>query len=237
MLRTVSFAFLCGIGCALVSIVGVTANAGTIIKLNLGGDSAADIVFDGTQLSIVDDGNGATTGNQDTNVEFLDFLSGETDIVGAPPASFSMSGLATDGAANVFNNVLVIQNFTGGTFNLYDDANALLLSGMLDDSTLTGPIGPPATGALFTTTFASVTGGSLASQIDSDTITLSMSLSAISGGTGFGVTMGAGPPVLNSFTADATLSMAAEQIPEPVAATLMIVGALWLAGQTHRRRG
>jgi hypothetical protein len=31
--------------------------------------------------------------------------------------------------------------------------------------------------------------------------------------------------------------MAAEQIPEPVAATLMIVGALWLAGQTHRRRG
>jgi hypothetical protein len=236
MLRTMSFAFLSVVGCALVSTIGATANAGTIIKLNLGGDSAADIVFDGTQLSIVDDGNGATTGNQDTNVEFLDFLSGETDIVGAPPASFSMSGLAVDGFANVFNNVLVIQNFTGGTFNLFDDANALLLSGTLDDSTLTGPIGPPATGALFTTTFASVTGGSLASQIDSDTITLSMSLSAISGGTGFSVDMGGAAPALNPFTADATLSIAAEQIPEPTAAVLLIFGSLWLAGQSHRRR-
>ena len=236
MLRSVSVAVLCVIGLTMVGNFGAATYAGTIIKLDLGDDNAADIVFDGNQLSAVDDGNVPTTGNQDTEVEFLDFLSGETDITGPPPASFSMSGLTKVGVANVFANVLVIQNFTGGTFNLFDDANNLLLSGLLDNSTLTGPIGPPATGALFTTTFASVTGGSLAPQIDSDTITLSMSLSSISSGAGFTVNTSGSAPALNPFTADATLSMAAERIPEPVSGLLLIVGSLWLAGKSHRCR-
>jgi hypothetical protein len=202
--------------------------------LDLGDDSAADVVFDGTQLSTVVDANGATSGNQDTEVEYLDFLSGETDITGPPSASFSMSGLATAGPAAVFANVLVIQNFTGGTFNLFDDDGAtLLLSGLLDDSTLTGPIGPPATGALFTSTFASVTGGSLASQIDGDSITLSMSLSSINSGAGFSVDLDG---ALNPFTADTTLAIAAEQVPEPVTGLLLIFGSLMLAGASHRRQ-
>lgn len=236
MLRQVSLIIVCVVGLALVGIFGSASSAGTIIKLDLGDDNAADVVFDGTQLSAVDDGNGSTTGNQDTEVEFLDFLSGEADISGPPPASFSLSGLTTAGAANVFANVLVIQNFTGGTFNLYDGSNNLLLSGLLDDSTLTGPIGPPATGALFTTTFASVTGGSLAPQIDSDTITLAMGLSSISSGAGFTVNTGGAAPLLNPFTADATLSIAAEPIPEPVTGLLLIVGSLMLAGKSHRNR-
>jgi hypothetical protein len=235
MVRSVSLAFLCVVGVVCLGTFGSGAYAGTIIKLNLGGDKSADIVFDGSQLSAVDDGNNATSGNQDTKVEFLDFLSGETDIVGPPPASFSISGLTVDGAANVFSNVLVIQNFTGGTFSLYDDSDSLLLSGVLDDSTLTGPIGPPATGALFTTTFASVSGGSLASQIAKDSITLSMSLSAINNGAGFSVDDSGADLALNSFTADASLNIAGE-VPEPMSGLLLIVGSLLLAGETHRRR-
>ncbi|MEX2093101.1 MAG: hypothetical protein WD971_10515, partial [Pirellulales bacterium] len=198
MLRVLRIAL---VGVGMLVFIGMSCNpahAGTIIKLSLGGDAAPDIIFDGVSMSTVVDANGLTTGHQDTNVEFLDFLSGETDIIAPPPASFSMSGLATAGPATVIAGVLVIQDFTGGTFDLYDDSNGLLLSGLLDDSTLAGPIGPPATGALFTTSFATVTGGSLATKIDKVTLTLSMSFSDINGGAGFSV--GVAAPILNAFT-------------------------------------
>ena len=217
-----------------------TTHAGTIIKLSLGSDAQADIKFDGMTLSTVDATIPPTPGDQNTAVDYQDFLSGMTDIV-LPDASFSMNGLTESGAASVFGSFLVIQNFTGGTFELYDTApgNALLLSGQLANSTLTGPIGAPATGALFTTSFALVTGGSLAPLIDKDTLTVSMNLSSISDGAGLKVTPVGGPAPysLDPFDADASVNIAADKVPEPATSALLLLGSM-LAGVSipSRRR-
>jgi hypothetical protein len=208
--------------------------AGTIIKLSLGSDAAADVQFSGGSSGVfgtVDDGNAATTGDQSTAVEFGDFLSGEADIP-ASAGSFSLDNLTASGNASTFGP-LVIQNFTGGSMNLYDAANVLLLSGTLANSALTGPIGAPATGALFTTSFANVTGGSLQPEILPGTLTVSMSLSDINSGAGFSVG-GATAPVLNAFTADATLNIAAQPIPEPVAGMLIALASAGLSTLTSR---
>ena len=144
---------------AVASLVTSSASAGTIIKLDLGDVGTPDIRFDGTTLSTMNDGNAGTTGAQDTDADFHDFLSSFPDIL-TSTASFTIGGLTPAGVATTLGP-LVIQNFNGGTFSLYDPANTLLLSGSLTTSALTGPIGPPATGALFTTSISSVTGGQL----------------------------------------------------------------------------
>ena len=214
-----------------------TLHAGTIIKLSLGSDAPADVEFDGTTLSTVDDTIAPTTGDQNTAIDYQDFLSGMSDIL-LPDASFSMNGLTTSGAASVFGGFLVIQNFTGGTFELYDPApgNALLLSGSLANSTLTGTIGPPATGALFTTSFALVTGGSLAPLIDKDTLTVSMNLSSINNGSGLTVSLPPAPFSLDPFRADASVNIAAEKSPEPASVFLAGLGALMVAMCAARLR-
>jgi len=232
------------VGVALFAWLGSscgTLHAGTIIKLSLGSDAPADVEFDGTTLSTVDDLIVPTTGDQNTAIDYQDFLSGMADIV-LPDASFSMNGLTESGPASVFGGFLVIQNFTGGTFELYDPApgNPLLLSGALANSTLTGPIGPPATGALFTTSFALVTGGSLAPLIEKNSLTLSMNLSSINNGSGLSVTTIVGPaPVssLDPFRADASVNIAAERIPEPATTVLLFLGTtLAVVSIPSRRR-
>jgi hypothetical protein len=229
MLRHVRIAC---VGVAVIGWLGLSCSAlhaGTIIKLSLGSDAPADVKFDGTTLSTVDATVLPVPGDQGTAIDYQDFLSGETDVV-LPDASFSMSGLTAAANASVFGNFLVIQNFTGGTFELYDTAPGygLLLSGTLNNSTLTGPIGPPATGALFTTSFAMVTGGSLAPLIDADTLTLSMNLSSINNGAGLKVTPVGGPApyTLDAFEADASVNIAAEPVPEPASMALLLIGTL-----------
>ena len=222
--------------CAATFLIASDTLAATIIKLGLGGDAAADIEFDGTTLSTVDQLDGATSGEQNTNVEFQGFLDGMADIIAPPPASFTLSGLMTAGPATGFptiNPVLVIQDFTGGTFDLYNAANVLLLSGTLNNSTLAGPIGPPATGALFTTSFAQVTGGTLASLIAANSLSLSMSLTDINNGAGF--SLGAAAPLLNPFTADVTLNIAGDVIPEPASAVLVLLAGVSAVLSLRRR--
>jgi len=239
MLRRVWFAC---VGAAVIIWLGLSCSAlhaGTIIKLSLGSDAPSDVEFDGTTLSTMDDTVVPTTGEQNTAVDYQDFFGGMSDI-SLPDASFSLNGLSVSGAASVFGGFLVIQDFTGGTFELYDPApgNALLLSGKLANSTLTGPIGPPATGALFTTSFASVTGGSLAPLIGPKTLTVSMNLSSINNGAGLKVTPVGGPApyTLDSFRADASVNIAAEQIPEPATTALLLIGSLLAGFSTGRER-
>jgi hypothetical protein len=210
------------------------ASAGTIIKLDLGSDPIPDVRYDGTTLETMDDGNAGTTGDQNTDADFQDFLNGFPDVL-TPTASFNLSGLAPSGPATVLGGILVVQNFSGGTFELYDPANSLLLSGSLTTSALTGPVGPPATGALFTTSIASVTGGQLAPLILPNSLSLSMSFTDINGGAGFSVS-GAAAPVLNPFTANATLLIAAEQVPEPTMVALLSIGAILVSLAIPRRR-
>jgi hypothetical protein len=212
----------------VVSIACSSAQSETIIKLGLGTDVAADIGYDGINLSTIADNNvPPTIGDQNTRVDFLGFLSGETDI-NTPIASFTLSDVAVSGPPVDVGNagIIVIQNFTGGELFLYDPSNNLLLSGMLDDSVLSGSLGPPAaTGAFFTTTFGMVTGGSLASQIAEDTLTLSISMTSVNNGQGFSIS-GAAAPVLDPFTADVTLNIAALPIPEPASLTLAMLSGL-----------
>jgi hypothetical protein len=220
-----------------ILVLATSADAGTIIKLSLGTDTPADVEFSGGSGGIfgtVDDNTAGTTGDQNTAIEFGDFLdSSQADVV-TTTASFSLDNLTASGPASTFGQ-LVIQNFNGGTMSLYSPANVLLLSGTLANSALTGPIGAPATGALFTTSFANVTGGTLQPLILPNTLTVSMSLSDINSGAGFSVG-GATSPVLNAFRADASLNIAAEPIPEPVALLLIAVASTGLAVLTSRRR-
>lgn len=237
MSRQLRIGYLCvAISAAFATVATMPCQAGTIVKLGLGGDAAADIEFDGTTLGTVNQFDGTTTGHQNTNVEFQGFLDGLADIVGPPPASFTLSGLTTSGTASVFpamNPVLVIQDFTGGTFELYNTANVLLLSGKLNNSAMTGPIGPPATGALFTTSFAEVTGGTLANLLDLDSLTMSMSLTDIN--SGVGLTLDAAAPLLNPFHSDVTLNIAADPVPEPAGRLLIAAAAIaWLASWRPR---
>lgn len=234
--------------CAFV-IAATPCSAGTIIKLSLGGDPAADIEYTGGVggvLSTVDDLIPGTTGNQNTAVEFLDFLDPVATDILTSTASFTLDSLTATGPATVFNGFLVLQSFAGGTLELYDPANTLLLSGTLGASSLTGPIGPPATGGLFTTSFAVVSGGTLAPYIDPTSLTLSMSFSAINAGAGFSVTPAPPVPppvvfasVLNPFTADATINIAGEfsGIPEPASIALcLIAGSFGLIATRRSRR-
>ena len=64
-----------GLGiCALICLVVTSAPANTIIKLNLGG-VGPDIGMNGNgQLATVNDGIAGTTGDQNTNIEYTDFL-------------------------------------------------------------------------------------------------------------------------------------------------------------------
>src|SRR5690242_12280266 len=127
--------------CAFVCFATSAASAATIIKLNLG-NIGPDVQMNGSGLlSTVNDGAAGTTGDQNTDIEFTGFLDGSHPDITTTNASFSLNGLQAVGPANVFGS-LVIQNFLGGQFNLYDTANNLLLQGPLTNSALTGVIGP-----------------------------------------------------------------------------------------------
>jgi hypothetical protein len=247
MLRHINRFFIAVALCVFASAAS-QCYAGTIIKLSLGGDAAADVEYTGGLagvLSTVDDLNAATTGDQNTAVEFLDILDPvETDIL-TSTASFTLDGVVNTGPAIVIGGSFLVQNFTGGTLELYDASNVLLLSGTLDVSSLTGTLGPPATGGLITATFGAFTGGALSPYLDPDSLALSIALADINGAAGLSV---APPPpfpppliydagLLTAFTADAAVIIAADPVvPEPVTIAMLVVSSMWAAAATRRRQ-
>ncbi len=224
---------LASASCALLLAFSPGSYAATIIKLNLGNVSP-DISMNGAgTLGTASDGNAATVGDQDTDVEYTSFLEPIPDIL-TGNASYSMAGLQTSGAPQLFGS-LVVQNFSGGSINLYDSANNLLLSGTLSTSTLSGVAGPPGTGGLFTTAVAAVTGGSLQPFILPNTLSLSINLTDVNGGAGFQVR----GDVLGAFSADAFVNIGGEpdpngHIPEPAAILLLAVAASGLLAVRRR---
>jgi hypothetical protein len=218
--------------CALVC--GATySQAATIIKLNLGNIGPDVGMNAGGILSTVDQTGGPPpTGDQFTDIEYTGFLNFIPDV-NTNTATFSLNGLSAVGPANVFGS-LVIQNFTGGVFSLYDPADNLLLQGPLTSSALSGVLGPPGTGALFTTTLSSVTGGSLSGQIAPGTVSLSMNMTNVNGGNGFSVA--GGGPQLNQFLADASINIAADPIPEPASLMLLGLGSAVALAYVRRQR-
>lgn len=215
--------------CALLCIATSTSHAATIIKLNLG-NVGPDVAMGGLGiLGTMSDGIAATTGDQNTDIEYTSFLDGSNPDITTTDASFTLSGLLTAGPATVFGS-LVIQPFFGGTFTLYDNdaLNTVLLTGPLTSSALTGVIGPPGTGALFTTTLGSATGGTLAPLLAPGSVSISMNMTNVITtlpvpAAGFGVGPG---PILLPFVADASVNIAADPIPEPATLVFAVLGSV-----------
>jgi hypothetical protein len=229
--------FFAGALCALCVACASISRGGPIITLDLGG-GGTDIAMNGAGLlSTVSDGDGATLGDQNTGIIYADFLGALFPNVTPPPsASFTLSGLQATGAAQVPLTSLVIQNFTGGTFSLYAPNNSLLLQGPIASAALSGVIGPPGTGGLFTTSLGTATAGSLKNYFQAGTLSVSMNLTTVNGGSGFVVTPPATGGVLSAFTANAVAGIAGSAgpaVPEPTSVALILVG---LAGANCVRR-
>jgi len=215
-IRTLEFGFAI---CVATVLSAGAVQAGTILHLDLGTDQGPDVGFNSTTLGTVPDSNVATLGDQDTAIDFSDLLGGIPDVA-SPSASFSLNGLTVTGTATVFGGTLVVQEFSGGTLDVYDPGNALLLSGSLAPSTLTGTIGSPGTGALFTATFGAFTGGSLLPFLDVNTLMMSLTLFNVNSGGGLSVS----GDQLNGFEAGAGVAIAAQPVPEPATAWLLLMG-------------
>ncbi len=139
-------------------------------------------------------------------------------------ASFSLSNLLATGPAQVAPGPVVIQDYQGGSYSLYAPNNALLLSGTLTDSVLTGTLGPPGTGAVITTVLGAVTGGSLQPYVLANSVALSMNLTSINGGAGLTLDPN---NMLQPFSADAFVNITADPshlVPEPASLLLVLAG-------------
>jgi hypothetical protein len=226
--------------CAFVASFASVSHAATIIKLNLGG-VGPDIQMNAAgSLSTFNDGDAATTGDQNTSIEYTGFLDPFfADVSPPPPASFSLAGLQADATGAQLSFGLVIQSFHGGTFNLYGSNNSLLLSGPVVSAALAGVTTPPGTGSLFTTTLGAITGGTLQPFILPGTVSVSMNLATVNGGNGFSVQPGPGGIlVLQPFLADASALISGDpgpNVPEPASLTLLLAAAI-VAGGCGRRR-
>ncbi len=215
----------------LVLVTSLPAQAGTIIKLGFSSDSLPDIELVGSTISTVDDGVGATTGDQNTELTYLGVLSGEPSIEGAN-ASFTLDNVELSGLPTTFGTT-ILQATAGGDFSLYDQNNGLLLEGTLGSGTLSGPLGGTATGGFLTTEFGQFTGGSLLPTLQQESRLLSsfsVSLTDVNNGAGFGTT---GNGQLEEFQADGTANIGAA-VPEP--ASSVLIGIALLLGLGIRRK-
>lgn len=242
------------IGATLLGLIAAgPLSADTILKVGLG-QSSPDVAFelaDGVgELGTQSDGLLTSLGDTQTNATFLNFVS-EAGVANIPAdASFSLSGISAKGAAVVFGGSLINQETSGGSFQLYDQSNTLILEGLLEDGILTGPIGGsdedgPSTGSLFTVnlgTFILSEGADdeIFNLVDPNSAQLSMSFTNVASEDGAigGLVIDGG--ILQPFTADVTAQIEANPrdpnlAPEPASLGLAMIGALAMLGIRRRR--
>lgn len=99
---------------------------------------------------------------------------------------------------------------------------------------MTGTIGAPGTGSVFTTGAAVVTGGTLAPLIVPGSLSLSLTLTNV-------VSQGVVPGLVVDgtvlqFTADSTVAIAATVVPEPTTFALFVLGGAAAFGLRRRLR-
>ena len=209
----------------------VVCHADTIIKLNLS-KVGPDVAMNGVgQFATSSDGDATTLGDQDTAIEFTGFLDPANPDITSPIASFTLTGLSASGSVQQFGS-LAIQNFAGGQLSLYDPSNNLLLSGNLTSSVLSGVIGPPGTAAIFTTALFSPSGGSLANLISAGSMSLSINMTNVNGGSGLAVS----DNTLQQFQADASVLISGDpavKAPEPSTLALLVTSVFGIL--MHRR--
>lgn len=217
MMRT-PLKFLAGAALALLLFSFQAAHAGTIIKLDLGG-VGPDLAFSQPGnpglLGTIDDNPPGLIGDQATNILFTSFLSG----LGSTTGSYSLSGSAAAGPPTPLGGGVLMQNFVGGNFKIYNNANTLLLDVNLSTSLLVGG----GNGAFFNINNGTVIGGlpAITSQLVGNSIGMSMTLTNINSTGGPGLTVGGGG-LLNPFVGDATKEITADQVPEPAAMLLAL---------------
>lgn len=218
---------------SLAVLLAVPAQAETVIKLDFGTDSAADLQLSGGVFSTVNNLNASTTGNQDTNVLVLDFLDPFQADITDGTASVSLSSVNTVGPVTMLGTT-VFQPTMGGSFQIYNSANVLLLSGTLQDGVISGPIGSSRTGSFLTAVFGAFTGGTLAPHVDPNSASLAISLTGVrSAGNLNGLQVSNN--VLLDFTADATANIGA-LVPEPATGSLALLNLGAVFCSVRRRR-
>lgn len=231
--------FLCA---AVFSLLAQSASADTIIDLTFAGN--LDFELKGTELSTIDDGNGTSPGDQDTIINFPNnsFVSGQPGVVEGA-GSFTMAGVKLEGSPVIVPGNLLAYQTTGGTFELFDDANSSILTGTLNDGSFYASYGAgtAATGGWLSINFGSFTGpdGSpLFDLLDPNSAAMSISFTEIFTGAQPGVTVN-GNDILD-FTADATANISAESLastlPEPGSLGLAMVAMLGVLGLRRRQR-
>jgi len=210
--------------CGFASSTALVVNGATVIKLNLAGGGPDVSMSAGGVFGTANDGIVGTTGDQNTDVEYTGPLEPLLTDINNSTASFSLAGLQRTGFPTILSGTIIVQDFIGGTLNLYSPSNSLLLSGNLMESALTGVLGDQGTGALFTTTVGQFTGGSILPELQANSLNLSMTLTNVNGGLGFLVIGNA----LQPFTADSTVSISgnAAPVPEPASLALLTLGAI-----------
>jgi hypothetical protein len=105
----------------------------------------------------------------------------------------------------------------------------------LSSSAIVGTIGHPA-GAVFSTTFGTPTGsGTLDSLIVPGTVSMSIDMADINGVAGLSVSPSMFGPLLDAFAAHASKTIAAEGVPEPTAALMLILGSVIGSGLLRNR--
>ncbi len=208
-------------------VAPAVANAITIVEVHLGGVAQPDIEYVGGVLSTVNDGNGATLGDQDTDALFEALLDSVADIVSG--ASFSLDGVTASGAPSVVGP-LISQHTTGGTFSLWDASNTLLLTGTLGQGDIVGS-DTSSVGSFFTSEVGSLTGGSLLGLLPANIpVLIGFSLGSITSADGNGLDVKQG--VLGNFTSNGTGLV--DVVPEP--ASMLLLGGGLLGGAFVRRR-
>lgn len=213
----------------VIAALSASAQAGTVIKLTLDDlgqtPTDPDVTWIRGTLATPNDGIAATTGMQNTAVDFVGDLNGLSDI--SAGGSFTITGIDASGAPMAFGGV-VIQPTMGGQIALYAADNSLLLSADINEGSITGSSSGSAA-SFFTIDSMVLTGGSLLSLLQPSPSALAIALTDVdsSGTPGLRIVSGA----LANFTASATVNIDA-LIPAPASAT--VLGGL--LGFTARRR-
>jgi len=231
-LRTVLASF------SLLALLGSSAaNGDTVLKLSLG-NTGPDLAMNASGvLGTSSDGNAGTIGDQNTAIDYTGFLDPLFADVTTSSASFSVAGLQRTGNPSIIGGTLIVQDFFGGTFSLYNPSNSLLLSGNLQDSTLTGVLGSTGTGSIFTTKVGTFTNGSLLPYLQTNSLNVSIALTNVNNGLGFVVT--GSPFTLQAFTTDASVNISADPgplfAPEPGSIAIALLGAMGFSFIGRRR--